>query len=132
MSIKVLIVDDDPVISAIYGKHFRAARYDVHVAHGAISAFSAMPIFQPDVILLDLKMPLRSGLDWLATVRKVDQFRNIPVVVVTAEPPGSPLVKQAQGAMVSSVLFKAEWDPGAIVAAVAWAARKRIETSKAA
>jgi len=82
-------------------------------------------------VLLDLKMPFRSGVEWLTAVRRMEAFKTLPVVIVTGEPPGSPLVKSALGTLVTGVLFKAEWDPGAVVAAVAWASRKR-ETPKAA
>jgi two-component system, chemotaxis family, chemotaxis protein CheY len=131
-STKVLVIDDDPVITAIYNKHFRAAHYNVKVAHGAILGLQTLQTFLPDVVLLDLKMPFRSGVEWLQTVRKIDAFKTLPVIIVTGEPPGSPLVRSALGSVVTGVLFKAEWDPGAVVAAVAWAARKRQPASQAA
>src|ERR1051326_6529770 len=118
---KVLIIDDDPVITAIYEKQFRVARYDVKVANDPIAGFVALQAFLPDVILLDLKMPLRSGMEWLPRVRQNEQFRSIPVVVVAAEAPNSPLVRAASESLVTGVLFKNEWDPGAVVAAIGWA-----------
>jgi DNA-binding response OmpR family regulator len=113
---KVLIVDDDPVVNAIYAKQFRDARFDVRIALDPLDGFIVLHSFRPDVIVLDLKMPFRSGLDWLVGVRKNVLFRDVPVVVVTGEAPDSPLVQNAVGAKVCAVLFKSEWDPGAIVA----------------
>jgi two-component system chemotaxis response regulator CheY len=122
---RVLIVDDDPVITAIYEKQFRAARYDVKIANDPVAGMVALRAAPPDVILLDLQMPFRSGLDWLESVRKIEQFRDIPVVVVTGEPPQSPLVRKASESLVTGVLFKSEWDPGAVVAAINWASRRK-------
>lgn len=122
--LKVLIIDDDPVITAIYEKQF-SSRYKVKVAHDPIEGFVALQVFQPDVVLLDLKLPFRSGMEWLAGVRQIEQFRTLPVVVVTGEPPDSPLVKSATHSLATGVLFKSEWDPGAVVAAIAWAATRR-------
>ncbi len=128
--LKVLIIDDDPVITAIYAKQF-STRYKVKVAHDPIEGFVALQVFKPDVVLLDLKLPFRSGMEWLASVRQIEQFRTLPVVVVTGEPPESPLVKAATRSLATGVLFKSEWDPGAAAAAVAWAATRR-EPGKAA
>jgi CheY-like chemotaxis protein len=129
--LKVLIVDDDPVITAIYEKQFRS-RYTVKVAHDPIEGFVALQVFKPDVVLLDLKMPFRSGMDWLTGIRKIEQFRDLPVVVVTGEPADSPLVRSAMQSVATGVLFKSEWDPGAVLAAVAWAATRRAQPQAAA
>lgn len=129
-ALKVLIIDDDPVITAIYEKQF-SARYRVKVAHDPIQGFVALQTFGPDVVLLDLKLPFRSGMEWLASVRKIEQFRALPVVVVTGEPPDSPLVRSATQSLATGVLFKSEWDPGAVAAAVAWAATRRDGTKAA-
>lgn len=129
--LKVLIIDDDPVITAIYEKQFRT-RYSVKVAHDPIEGFVTLQVFKPDVVLLDLKLPFRSGMEWLAGVRKLDQFRDLPVIVVTGEPPESPLVRAASQSLATGVLFKSEWDPGAVLAAVAWAARRRDPHPRAA
>ena len=128
---KVLIIDDDPVITAIYEKQFRATKYDVKVAHGPVTGLVTLKSFKPDVVLLDLKMPFRNGVEWLQHVRKIEEFKDLPVVVVTGEPPGSYLVRAATGSLVTGVLYKSEWDPGAVVAAIAWAARKRPEKAQA-
>ena len=122
--LKVLIIDDDPVITAIYEKQF-SARCTVRCAHDPIQGFVALQTFKPDVVLLDLQLPFRSGMEWLASVRKNEQFRDLPVVVVTGEPPESPLVRSAMQSLVTGVLFKSEWDPGAALAAIAWAATRR-------
>jgi DNA-binding response OmpR family regulator len=104
-ALKVLIIDDDPVITAIYERQFRA-RYEVKVAHDPIEGFVALQVFKPDVVLLDLKLPFRSGMDWLTGVRQIEQFRELPVVVVTGEPPDSPLVRSAMQSLATGVLFK--------------------------
>jgi DNA-binding response OmpR family regulator len=119
---KVLIVDDDPIINAIYAKQFRDAQFEVRIALDPLDGFVVLHGYRPDVIVLDLKMPFSSGLDWLCGIRKNLQFRDLPVVVVTGEPRDSPLVQSALNSRVCAVLFKSEWNPGAVVATTAAAA----------
>jgi CheY-like chemotaxis protein len=123
---KVLVIDDDPVITKVYKKQFELAKFTVHVAHDGIEGFVALQTFKPDVVVLDLKMPFRNGADWLANIRGMPKYRDLPVVVVTAEPPDSPEVKALAESDRTNVLFKSHWSPEAMVTAVNWVlTRKR-------
>ena len=81
---KVLLIDDDAVMTAVYEKHFRAAGFEVMVANGGRDGLHAVHSFRPDGVLLDLNMPDVSGVDWLVEVRKDPRFAKLPVVVYTA------------------------------------------------
>ena len=81
---KVLLIDDDAVMTAIYEKHFRTAGFEVMVANGGRDGLHAVHSFRPDGVLLDLNMPDVSGVDWLVEVRKDPRFAKLPVVVYTA------------------------------------------------
>ena len=122
---KILIIDDDPVMTAIYRKHFETAKFTVQVANDATEGFVALQIFKPDVVLLDLNMPGRNGVQWLNSVRKNPGFKKLPVVMLTAQATGSPLLNAAKDAEVTGVLSKNEWGPDAVVAAVQWVSAKR-------
>lgn len=81
---KVLIVDDDPLITAVYARHFRADGFVVRVANTGGDGLTAVDTFLPDAVLLDLNMPDVNGAQWLKQVRQDARFAHLPVTVFTA------------------------------------------------
>lgn len=78
---KILIVEDEPKLAALLGDYFRASGYEASwIADGreVIPAVKANP---PDLIVLDLMLPGRDGLD---VCRELRTFTNVPLVMVTA------------------------------------------------
>lgn len=113
---KVLIIDDDPLITAVYEKHFRADGFAVRVANGGRAGIDAVHEFRPDAVLLDLNMPDVSGVQWLVDIRKDPRFARLPVVVFTA----AAINWQVWAANNSDVsfMFKERTAPGEVVKAV--------------
>ncbi len=81
---KILIIDDDPLITTVYEKHFRADGFEVRVANSGKEGLNAVRDFEPGAVLLDLNMPDVSGVQWLDEVRKDVRFAHLPVMVFTA------------------------------------------------
>lgn len=103
---KVLVIDDDPMIVAIYEKLFLAQGYEVAVANDGEQGLVAVEEFKPDVVLLDLNLPNLSGTAWLRHIRKHPGLRKLPVVVLTAGT-FAVQVKSALDAGATQVLSKA-------------------------
>jgi len=81
---RILIVDDTPGNLAVLGE-LLAPQYDVRVANsGARALTSALTAPHPDLILLDIMMPLMNGYEVLRRLREQPQTRDIPVVFITA------------------------------------------------
>jgi two-component system chemotaxis response regulator CheY len=118
---RLLIIDDDPVIASIYRKRFVNGGFQVESADSAARGAAAILSFQPDIVLLDLNLGARSGLDLLRDLRAVPKFRELPIVVITAEPEDSPVLAAAQASAVTGVLRKEEWSVEAVLSAVDWA-----------
>lgn len=81
---KVLLVDDDPLITTVYAKHFRADGFEVRVANTGRDGLAAVSAFLPDAVLLDLNMPGVNGAQWLEAIRQDARFAHLPVTVFTA------------------------------------------------
>jgi putative two-component system response regulator len=82
---KIAIVDDQPINVAVVQKHLKMAGYAQFVT--TTDAREAMDLIVrewPDVVLLDIMMPYRSGLDILADLRRDDRFSDLPVIILTA------------------------------------------------
>ena len=76
----VLIVDDDPVAIELFGKFLRNGGYRVAAVLESAAALEGKLPFQPDVILVDAKMPRMDGFELIRWLR--DRFRGRAVRVV--------------------------------------------------
>jgi CheY-like chemotaxis protein len=83
MQVRILVVDDDPDIVDYFSVLLEDHGYVVGSANGARPALSALAEFGPDVVLIDVMMPGRSGLDLLVTLRRDPRWKDLPLVVIT-------------------------------------------------
>ena len=79
----VLSIDDSPIVQVSI-KRTLAGHYNLLFASQAAEALKILNRNRVDVILLDLTMPDIDGLDFCRIMRKVPQFRDLPIVMVTA------------------------------------------------
>jgi DNA-binding response OmpR family regulator len=78
---QILVVDDEPEIARIVRDYLAAAGFGVTVAADGESALAAARAGRPDLVILDLGLPRRDGLDVLRELRRIG---DVPVVVLTA------------------------------------------------
>jgi DNA-binding response OmpR family regulator len=79
---RVLVVDDEALIVEILTDFLSAQGYEVVGAHGAADAFTMMEVSPPDVLLLDITLPLVDGMTVLRRVRAL--YPDLRVIMVTA------------------------------------------------
>ncbi len=84
MSHRILVVDDEPDITALVAYHLAKAGYRVSTANSGPDALKAAREERPDVVVLDLMLPGVSGFDVLAELRKRDETRDVGVILLTA------------------------------------------------
>jgi len=77
----ILIIDDEPDITATLARFFERSRHEVLVAHSAADGLAAYHRARPDLVLLDLHLPDASGLDVLATL----QAEQAVVIMITGQ-----------------------------------------------
>jgi PleD family two-component response regulator len=80
---KLLVVDDTPENLAILYKILRD-EYELTGASNGQDALSLLQTTKPDLILLDIMMPEMSGFEVCHILKKHDDFRDIPVIFLTA------------------------------------------------
>lgn len=80
---RILIVDDDEDLLELLKDTFRD-EYDVDVASTALDAASRLTAFQPDVILLDIRLPDLSGLQVCRHFQTYKKQRNVPILTMSA------------------------------------------------
>lgn len=84
MSAHILVVDDEPDISALVAYHLARESYRVRTAADGTEALRAVEAEHPDLIVLDLMLPGMSGLDVLRELRRRPEAEDIPVILLTA------------------------------------------------
>ena len=82
---KVLVVDDDPDVVEYLSSFLEDEGYEVVAAVDARSALAEAERSSPDVILIDVMLPGKSGLDLLVRLRRDPRWAGIPLVLVTGD-----------------------------------------------
>jgi CheY-like chemotaxis protein len=84
MPLTILIVDDEYMNREILQAHLESAGYQIVMANNGTRALEAAASHQPDLILMDVKMPDMSGFDVCAELRSRPDLHHIPVLLLTA------------------------------------------------
>jgi DNA-binding response OmpR family regulator len=82
---KILIVEDDNILSQAIDTALRKNKFKTLKAMDGEEALSKVKDFKPDLILLDLIMPKKSGEDVLAELKSDEKTKYIPVLVTTVK-----------------------------------------------
>jgi len=85
MGLKILTVDDSKTIRMIVKKAFRP--YDVQIVEGenGVEGLALAAKEKPDLIILDITMPVMNGAEMLAKMKEEPDLKSIPVIMLTAE-----------------------------------------------
>jgi two-component system, OmpR family, response regulator BaeR len=81
MATKILVVEDEPKLAALVADYLKAAGYESHIVGDGLQAVPWVRANSPDLILLDLMLPGRDGLE---ICRELRTFTEVPIVMVTA------------------------------------------------
>lgn len=82
-SIKVLLVEDEETLSNIVKNELTDAGYNVLVAKDGEDALLVATNSKPDIVLLDLVLPKKGGIDVLEDFKKNELLKNIPVIILS-------------------------------------------------
>ena len=85
MSRRVLIVDDEPNIVTSLEFLMRGDDYEVRVARNGEEALQLAESFRPDIVVLDVMMPQRSGFEVCQKIRENPVLGDVKIVMLTAK-----------------------------------------------
>lgn len=79
---KILIVDDDPNITELISLYLNKEGYHTKFVHNGDDAVKTFQTYAPNLVILDLMLPGKDGLDVCKDIRKIS---NIPIIMLTAK-----------------------------------------------
>jgi CheY-like chemotaxis protein len=113
---RILIVEDNAVISSIYVDMYRLAGFDVATAADGETGLQQVAEFKPDLLHLDLLIPKVDGLEVTRRVRALPECADMPILILSVSyAPGA--VDAALKLGATECLSKAKCSPKAVVAA---------------
>ncbi len=109
---KILLVEDDAIISKVYADELKDAGFQVIIALNGQDGLKLALQEKPDLILLDIIMPIMDGLAMMKELRGKNLYgKNVPIILLTNLSPDEERIMQA---IVESepayYLIKSDWD----------------------
>ena len=80
---KILIIEDEKTLSAVMQEELKAKGYDIKIAGDGEVAMKMAKSFRPGIILLDILLPKKNGLDVLADLKADKELKSVPVIIVS-------------------------------------------------
>jgi len=81
---KILLVDDEPDILQLLSYNLGAEGYQLETARNGREAIDKAKAFHPDLIILDLMMPVMDGIEACLEIRKISELRHCTIAFLTA------------------------------------------------
>lgn len=80
---KILFVDDDNFLRKVYEAELKEKNFDVILAQDGEEGLEKAQLEDPDLIILDMIMPKKSGFEVLTELQRNPKTRNIPVIILS-------------------------------------------------
>ncbi|AXC51313.1 response regulator [Paracoccus suum] len=116
MTLKILAVDDSRTMRDMLTIALTTAGMEVALAEDGVHGLEVLEGSAPDAIISDINMPRLDGFGFIEAVRKIDQFRATPILVLTTE--SAPELKaRARNAGATGWIIK-PFDPQKLVRSI--------------
>ena len=116
MAIEVLAVDDSRTMRDMVCAALVPSGFTVHTAEDGVQGIEVLQTITPDAIITDINMPRLDGFGFIEAVRRDQQHRAVPILVLTTE--GSDTLRQkAREAGATGWIVK-PFDPGKLIRAL--------------
>src|SRR6266498_3878634 len=81
---RVLLIDDEQFYFKVLRKSLKEAEYQLEYARSGNEGLGKIPSFEPEMLIVDLKLPEMDGFQILERLRRDPKFSYIPVIVITS------------------------------------------------
>ncbi|WP_368187479.1 response regulator [Aestuariibius sp. HNIBRBA575] len=116
MKKKILAVDDSRTMRSLLERALHDAGFDVDLAEDGVDGLDKLEDAQPDLVITDINMPRLDGFGVIEGIRAMDQYRGLPILVLTTES-GAELKSKARKAGATGWIVK-PFDQDKLVSAI--------------
>ncbi|MCK5027503.1 MAG: response regulator, partial [Candidatus Pacebacteria bacterium] len=114
MNKKILVVEDDIVLRDVLKEKLAQKGYAVFAVEDGEQALRHIADDKPDLILLDILMPRKGGMEVMEELNQDEEFKQIPIIVISNS--GQPVeVQRAKDLGAKEFLIKAVFDPNEVL-----------------
>ncbi|MBN2453795.1 MAG: response regulator [Candidatus Omnitrophica bacterium] len=113
---KILVVDDEPDVLRVMSFRLKNAGYEILTAANGRIAFDIISKERPDLVLLDLRMPVMDGCETCARIKNDEGLKEIIVILITASS-GSKVAERAKELKADDYIIK-PFDPDELISKV--------------
>jgi len=110
MSNKILIAEDDEILGRILSEKLKKWNYQVRLAKNGVEALEMIEADKPDLLLLDILMPVKNGMEVLEEMAQKGYTKEVAVIIISNS--GQPVeIEKAKSLGVEDYLIKTNFDP---------------------
>ena len=111
---KILIIEDEEILADLLKKKLEEENYEVALAGDGEEGILKMKERKPDLILLDIVMPIKGGFEVLEEMNKNPELKRVPVIIISNS--GQPVeISRALELGVKDYLVKTQFDPREVI-----------------
>ncbi len=114
MKPKVLIIEDEPLLTRMYAKKLQDDGYNCTIAENGTEGITFAKERLPDIILCDIMMPVKDGITTLKELKEDETTKDIPVIMLT-NLSDSKYVEEALSMGAITYLIKSQLTPTDVV-----------------
>jgi CheY-like chemotaxis protein len=82
--VRIPLVEDNPANVLTIGEYLKNKNFSVAVAHNDLEALARASELDPNIILMDIQMPIMDGLEATSRLLADPPFRSVPIIALTA------------------------------------------------
>ena len=114
---KIFIIEDDALLMRMLERVFTFEHFEVLKAADGAEAIAKLIMMEdaPAAVILDMMIPVLSGMDVLKKIKKDDKFKNVPVVVLTGLSQGGENAEKILAEGAAMCILKTQYTPAEVV-----------------
>lgn len=110
----VLIVEDDNFVAEVYSTKLLEMGHEVRIAQNGEEGLLLVEKEKPDLILLDIIMPVMGGIEMLEKLKGKEEWKNIPIILLT-NVGEKESIQKVRGMGVQDYLIKSHFTPAEVI-----------------
>jgi CheY-like chemotaxis protein len=110
----ILIVEDDNFVAEVYSTKLLEMGHEVTIAQNGEEGLKMIGESAPDLILLDIIMPVMGGIEMLEELKKKEEWKKIPIILLT-NVGEKDSIQKVQNLGVQGYLIKSHFTPAEVI-----------------